>query len=268
MRIYIEIENDYGKIYSPRLSEEQVRKIFQILNGTDSRPQQHTESSANATALLETRIRELRQSLLQVIQEGLSTTQNRITDLGRNVVALQTNMESLRQNITPLGDTLANMDYNLRSGMLNQGAGQDGQAVEAMQTELQRYKEDVYMKLMRQYIIDSHLSIYQKIAHRLYEKPGDEELPKVLKLIRMTLSSLGIEAQTSPVGSEFRPADMEVSFYPSRPTEDRENSGRVAASIVPQFIWTLPAVGMQNQRMTLLKEEVVLYEYDNNNLIN
>ena len=120
-----------------------------------------------------------------------------------------------------------------------------------------------YLELLRKFVINSHLDLYQRIAHYAYENPDKEELQKVLTIMHRQLEQLGIRMVSSPPASPFDPEKMDVSLYASVPTDNPEMDGIVAFSLVPRFIWTLPLPGFQDggQGLTLLKEEVILYEY-------
>jgi hypothetical protein len=75
------------------------------------------------------------------------------------------------------------------------------------------------------------------------------------------LESIGVKVVSSESGAEFDPAYMKTGHYTNIPTNNEQLNGKVARSVTPAFMWTLPSTRQPFSSLLLKEEEVVLYVY-------
>jgi len=141
------------------------------------------------------------------------------------------------------------------------GQGSPDEYIKYLQKEVSRMRDDTNLKLMRKYVLDTQIRLYLQIANRLHDLGNEEELRKVLELIKSNLSEIGVSFSNSSVGSPFNPMSMQLSLKDSKYTNDKSLDKTVACSIAPGFIWTVPIEGSQAESLVLKREEVVLWQY-------
>lgn len=168
------------------------------------------------------------------------------------------------KKLDEMSEVLANIDYNIRMGA-NTGNTQDSQYTQMLQEKINEYESDLYLKLMRKYVIDSQLSLYNQIVMRLTNIGRNIELENVLKFITSKLEVVGIKTVKSKSGDIFNPRTMNTGNYPNIQTTDPLLEGKVAESVSPAFVWYLPTVRQQISQLVLQEEEVRLYEVTKSN---
>lgn len=182
-----------------------------------------------------------------------------------NVRSLQESLNETTHHFTEkmdgIEEMVGNIDYNVRSGSASKS--DDGEYKQALQSKLSEYEEDLYLKLMRKYVIDSQISIYNQIAEQLYIEQ-DDKLEKVLTLMAKELESIGVKVISSKVGADFDPSRMRTGHYANIPTDNEQINGKVARSVTPAFLWTLPSTRQQGTSLLLKEEDVILYVFTNN----
>ena len=191
-------------------------------------------------------------ALTQLIQR-MNILQEQQSKLKSEITALSMDMNEIKSAVN-------NIDYNIRSGNAGRGNG-DEQSTKVLQDELAMYRDDLHRKLMSRYIADSQLYLYEQIARQIHEQNGNEDLERVLNLMRQQLRAIGLESRSSQQNDDFDPARMEVSRYPSYPTDNQQLDGRIAKSLVPEFSWSATAQEARPERLMISKEKVILYEY-------
>ena len=194
------------------------------------------------------------EALLAQLMERMNVLQEQQSKLNREMTALCMDTEEIKK-------TVGNIDFNIRSGHIAGGNG-DEQATQILQDELKAYREDLYRKLMSRYITDTQIYVYEQIARQIHEQNGNADLEGILNIMRQQLRAIGLEARSSQPSAEFDPARMEVSRYPSCPTDDEQLDGYVAKSLVPEFSWIPTAQDVRPERLMLSKEKVILYAYE------
>lgn len=165
--------------------------------------------------------------------------------------------------IKGIEEIVGNIDYNLRNAASS--AGGDDDYKKMLRNKISEYEEDLYKKLMRQYVIDTLISLYTQINNRLRISGTDETLKHVLDMFLYKLETLGIKACSSKSGDSFNPQCMTTGHYPNIDTDDDELDGKVAESVCPMFVWTLPTVRQQAEQLLLQEEEVTLYHKSKKN---
>lgn len=173
------------------------------------------------------------------------------------------NQES-NKKLDEMCEVLANIDYNIRVGA-NTGNTQDSQYTQILQEKINEYESDLHLKLMRKYVIDSQLSLYNQIVLRLKNIGSNIELENILKLITSKLEGVGVRTVKSKSGDSFNPRTMKTGNYPNVQTTDPLLEGKVAESVSPSFVWNLPSVRQQTSQLVLQEEEVRLYEFTKSN---
>lgn len=173
-----------------------------------------------------------------------------------NMEVVLNQLDRSQDQLSPLPELVRNIDYNIR---VNGGGGSDKKYIEELQKRVSEYQEDAYLKFLRQYILDSLVSLYTNISFQVYENAQTTQLQNILKIIENDLGKMGIKLHSSNPMQQFDPKHMDICEGQTEYTDDEKIENLVYCSIVPEFIWTLPAIGHQQQMMTLKKEVVVLY---------
>lgn len=196
-------------------------------------------------------------------------------DIGKDIKEIKSGVDSAKMDVgntanqvhdsnsklSEMSETLANIDYNIRVGT-NMGNNQDGQYTQMLQEKINEYENDLHLKLMRKYIVDSQLSLYNQIVQRLIDNGSNLELENILKLIISKLEMIGIKTIQSKPGDNFNPKMMKTGNFKATPTTDVLLDGKIAVSISPAFVWSLPSVRQQSSTLVLQEEVVKLYEYN------
>ena len=216
---------------------------------------------------------------IQGIKDEFKSLHQEISALNNNVIKLSDlivngnlNLRSLQESLNEtthhfaekidgIEDMVGNIDYNIRSGSASNSS--DSEYKQALQSKLSEYEEDLYMKLMRKYVVDSQISIYIQIAEQLFIE-HDDKLEKVLTLMAKKLESIGVKVVSSESGAEFDPAYMKTGHYTNIPTNNEQLNGKVARSVTPAFMWTLPSTKQQLNSLLLKEEDVVVYVFTDN----
>lgn len=179
-------------------------------------------------------------------------------DTSVNVIPSIADGMSKINKLDGIEDAVGNIDYNIRNAS---SSGGDSEYKEELSKKLSEYEEDLYMKLMRKYVIDSQISLYVQINDQSRIHGTDSALKQVLDLIINKLDAIGIKAYSSKPGDTFDPKHMTTGHYPNIETEIEDWDGKVAESVTPSFIWSLPTMRQQSDQMLLKEEEVILYKY-------
>ena len=181
-------------------------------------------------------------------------------------------MEEKDTNVLELmTQLLSNIQFNVAQLVQNQSQAVD---VAAMRKELEIYRSDSIMKLMRNYGIDALIKTYIEICTRIFEIENnlDEDTGDLdVQTLRWTLNrlekkfkSLGIKMSSSDYGDEFDGAKMEIfgndeydedAVLPPAPKPEFVN--RVKKSIVPAFIWNIPSLNGTTDKIWYLEREKV-----------
>ena len=182
--------------------------------------------------------------------------------------------ESNMNELELMTQLLSNIQFNVAQLVQNQSLTAD---VASMRKELEAYRSDTYFKLMRNYGVDALIKTYTEICTRIFniENNVEEDNPNLdVKTLRWTLSRLdkkfkplGIRLYRSDEGDWFDESKMEifggneydsVLVMPFAPKRDREN--RVAQSVVPAFIWNIPSLNGDPERVWYIeREKVTMY---------
>lgn len=196
-------------------------------------------------------------------------------DIGKDIKEIKSGVDSAKMDVgntanqvhdsnsklSEMSEALANIDYNIRVGT-NMGNNQDGQYTQMLQEKINEYENDLHLKLMRKYIVDSQLSLYNQIVQRLIDNGSNLELENILKLIISKLEMIGIKTIQSKPGDNFNPKMMKTGNFKASQTTDALLDGKIAVSISPAFVWSLPSVRQQSSTLVLQEEVVKLYEYN------
>lgn len=162
----------------------------------------------------------------------------------------------LNAKIESISETVENINYNILSSPQTDA---NSEAIQTLNKKLAEYQDDLYMKLLRKYVIDSHISLYTQVNDLAHTLEDDKHLNIVLKNIISKLETIGIKTQISKSGDPFDPKRMTTGHYPNIETSNETLAGKVAESICPAFIWNLPTIRQQSNQMILKEEEVTLY---------
>lgn len=157
-------------------------------------------------------------------------------------------------------DVVENIDYNIRSAA---SSGDDSDYKQELSKKLSEYEDDLFMKLMRKYVIDSQISLYIQINDQLRILGTDTNLKQVLDLIVNKLEAIGIKTHLSKRGDTFNPKYMTTGHYPNIETDNENLDGKIADVVRPSFFWNLPTIRPQYEPLLLKEEEVILYQYVN-----
>ncbi len=216
---------------------------------------------------------------IQGIKDEFKSLHQEINALNNNVIKLRDlivngnlNMRSFQESLNEtthhfeekidgIEEMVGNIDYNVRSGSASNSS--DSEYKQVLQSKLSEYEEDLYLKLLRKYIIDSQISIYNQVAEQLYIEQ-DNKLEKVLTMMAQKLESIGVKVIASEVGSDFNPSRMKTGHYTNIPTDNEQLNGKVARSVTPAFLWTLPSTKQQDTSLLLMEEDVILYVFTDN----
>lgn len=169
------------------------------------------------------------------------------------------------EKIDDIEETVGNIDYNIRNAA---SSSENDEYKQMLGKKLSEYEEDLYKKLMRKYVIDTHISLFIQINEQIRNSESDNSLKAVLEMILAKLDAIGIKTSTSRPGDSFNPKFMTTGHYPNIETDNNELDGKVAESVSPMFSWNLPSIHQQTDSMVLREEEVILYQYskkDNKN---
>lgn len=181
-------------------------------------------------------------------------------------------MEDKDANVLELmTQLLSNIQFNVAQLVQNQSQVVD---VAAMRKELEIYRSDSVMKLMRNYGIDALIKTYTEICTRIFEIENNLEedtkdldvqtLRWILNRLEKKFKSLGIKMSSSNSGDEFDGSKMEIFgndeydedvVLPPAPKPDFVN--RVEKSIVPAFIWNIPSLNGGPDKIWYLEREKV-----------
>lgn len=267
------------------MDEFMIKAWVKIPNEEEKRAMSEQDNDKQPLMTIVHDIGSLKQKL-QGLQQNIKELNEQVKTIKQNIVALKnmfsdenigllryvTSTNSAINNIKPvLGDinqnvkkidkmeeAIGNIDYNIRNGI--SGGNNDGDYIRSLQGKLSEFEDDLYLKLMRKYVVDSQISLYVQIAERnYYEK--DEKLETILRSFDQKLQSIGIKTTISQVGDTFNPQFMTTGHYPNVATTDENMDGKIAASVHPSFVWTLPTIRQRSAPLLLKEEEVILYHY-------
>lgn len=182
------------------------------------------------------------------VESKVSTLQNIVSGISQK--------DDLNGKIDNIAETIANINYNILSAPSTDA---NSETVQILNKKLAEYQDDLYMKLLRKYVIDSHISLYTQINDLAHTLEDNNQLNIVLRIIISNLEAIGIKTHTSKSGDPFDSNSMTTGHYPNIETTNETLAGKVAESICPAFIWNLPTIRQQSNQMILKEEEVTLY---------
>lgn len=186
---------------------------------------------------------------LILIQDGMKEMKASLDDTSRSIIAIDNRLDNIKNACESKDDKYRNI-FNEES-------------FRSLQNQISDYKEDLYLKLLSKYVIDINIVLFKHIAYRNYELTNmgqkDIELEKLQKIILQRFMTIGILNVSTKEGKDFDPEFMTASDY-SIGTTDINLSGKIALSLIPRFIWSLPSLQQQNTSLMLSKEEVILYD--------
>lgn len=182
--------------------------------------------------------------------------------------------ESNMNELELMAQLLSNIQFNVAQLVQNQAQATD---VAVMRKELEAYRADSNFKLMRNYGIDALIKSYTEICTRIFnlENGVEEDKPNLdVKTLRWVLGRLdkkfkplGIRLYSSEEGDFFDESSMQIFGMDEYDTElvmplaklsDLEN--RVERSVVPAFIWEIPSLnGDSNKVWYIEREKVTMY---------
>ena len=162
------------------------------------------------------------------------------------------------EKIDGIEEIVGNIDYNIRNAA---SSSEDDEYKQMLGKKLSEYEEDLYKKLMRKYVIDTHISLFTQINEQSRISGSDNSLKQVLKMIVHKLETIGVKTYSSKPGDSFNPQYMTTGHYPNIETDNEQLDGKVAESVSPMFSWNLPSIRQQIDQMLLQEEEVTLYHY-------
>ena len=133
--------------------------------------------------------------------------------------------------------------------------------VRRLQEQVVRLQDDTFLKMMRNYIIDTYVDLYSQISKRSLVLSGDsvDELKNLMNIIEEEMASIGINLRISPQGCKFDPSTMISNSNFSQTASNQEEKYTVFTTITPAFIWTIPVEGRSEAEILLKKEEVAIY---------
>lgn len=192
-------------------------------------------------------------SIAQAVSEIKTTLRN------ANTNASSAAKEQLDQ-IAMMSKQIGDIHYNTMMGSGSTTGSVDAEYVSRLQQQVVSLQEDTFLKMMRNYIIDTYVDLYTQISKRILEITGDgeDELKKILSILEDEMQNIGIALQRSRSGVKFDPKFMIPNSEYSNPAETPEQKYTVYCSITPGFVWTIPTVGSTKTEMLLRKEEVAL----------
>ena len=183
--------------------------------------------------------------------------------------------ESNMKELEVMAELLSNINCNVGQLVQNQSDTAD---VASMRKELEAYRSDTYFKLMRNYGVDALIKTYTEICTRIFniENNEEEDNPKLdVKTLRWTLSRLdkkfkplGIRLYSSNEGDKFEGSKMEIfggnEYDSERVMPVATNSDlkeHVKQSVVPAFIWNIPSLNGDPERVWYIeREKVTMYK--------
>ena len=210
-------------------------------------------------------------SFRNFVNDEQSVQTNCITDIQAKLQSVNSSLAGIPQlvegiskieKIDSIEETVGNIDYNLRNASSSNG---DDEYKQILNKKLSEYEEDLYKKLMRKYVIDTHISLFIQINEQIRNSESDNSLKVVLEMILAKLDAIGIKTYSSKQGDSFNPQYMTTGHYPNIATDNEELDGKVAESVSPLFKWNLPSIRQQTDQMLLKEEEVILYQYSKKN---
>ena len=169
--------------------------------------------------------------------------------------------------IQDINSTIENIDYNIRN-QSNSSYSKD--YVESLHRQINDYKEDVYIKLLKRYFINVYIGVYRYVALLRYNALNNNasfinaEIEGVIKEIEDGLAHVGIDAFHTNTGGDFNIKEMTLSDkFPRIHTTNENERGKVAFSVYPKFS---VRISEDSDCLVLNKEEVALFEdiLDNN----
>lgn len=220
--------------------------------------QQFQESAALKYQSLNAKIDELAKKIeiIHTSLEGkISNRCGLLEDGIANIQKVLNQLCSSQELMKPLPELVKNIDYNIR---VSSGGNTDKEYISDLQKRLSEFQEDTYLKLLRHYILDSFISLYTNISYQIFENGLTAQMQNILKIIENDLLKMGIKLRTSNTMQRFDPLHMTICDGKTDVTDDDKLENLVSRSIIPEFLWTLPAIGHQ-QVTTLQKEVVILY---------
>ncbi|MCQ2257363.1 MAG: hypothetical protein MJZ41_05130 [Bacteroidaceae bacterium] len=179
------------------------------------------------------------------------------TEVVKKLAELQVSLEQ------KIDDATIKMSPNDSGEPQGEGSPQiSSDYVNKLHHQLESLQGDACLFLMRKYVIDSQIELYKRIAYRLCDLKSDRELQGLISFLKTQLSTIGVQYIETPTGSEFSGKTMQVASGEKRTqlTNDKSLDGKVATTVVPRFIWTLPT-SQGKSSVLLSKEEVILWEY-------
>ncbi len=108
-------------------------------------------------------------------------------------------------------------------------------------------------------VLMSFIDIYTRTARRVNDLGHEQELEKLISIMRHNLQNMGVGIWSSESGSDFDDKVMTISHEDFRPTSNRSLADKVAVSVVPLFRWNVASDDKPQQ--ILQKEEVILWQY-------
>lgn len=185
-------------------------------------------------------------------ERRLDVLENKIQSLVESIIEKARIQEEIKKKVS-------NIDYNLINSTTY--GNENDNYVKLLQEQVVRLQDDTFLKMMRNYIINTYIDLYSRISKRTLELSGDSgnELHKLLIIIEEEMTSVGVLLKSSPQGCKFDPSTMTVNHDFSQQTNHPEERNTVYATITPAFIWTLPVEGKPKAEIILRKEEVALF---------
>lgn len=210
-------------------------------------------------------IRYLRQDMkdLQPSPTSLDSNVVHSDDMANDIKDILSKLASLQI----MGKQIDDIDYNIR----NQSASSYSEDyVKSLQVQIDDYREDVFLKLMKKYFVNVYIGVYRYVALLRFQaiRDGSQfnniEIEGVLKEIEEGLSSVGIKALRTPNGGDFNIKEMTLSDkFPRVSTKEENKKGKVAFSVLPRFLFKRTE---NADSLVFNREEVALFEdsIDNN----
>lgn len=203
---------------------------------------------------------------IREMQRNVEALNSAVLNLRQEVSQIQIELNSFIKNmggniaekVNKIDDTIGDLSYNLL--MANSSPSIESDYKQILEKKITEYEDDLYLKLMKKYVVDSQIALYIHVADQNYQEK-DEKLDKILYMIASKLEAIGVIIKNSKQCDPFDPSCMTTGHYPNTPTTDENLDGKVSNSIHPSFIWILPSIKQQSTNLLLKEEEVTLYEY-------
>ena len=207
------------------------------------------------------------ESELKPTEERLKGISSEIEKLNSKLRSLEAKIDLISQatsNVASIASSIGSIHSNVLQ-LIRQNNGME--IVQTLQDELTLYKNDFYHKLLKDMILNTHIYIYRQIAYKVKtaepESKESKEYNNILNLIKRQLETIGIETEESRMGTPYDSKKMEKSdCFRSYTTSNQDEDATVALSIVPRFYWKEED---NIEPQTISKEEVALYEYEDDN---